>query len=706
MTLAPSLYPTAMLARLDCLIEREILRLRARYQLSLDEFRGLYISDEQVDQVIANARAHAGESAEEPPLSPWRPRETDPRWSRLVEAFALSAIEEDLVLLALAPELDLKYETLYAYLNNDVGRKWLTCDLARRLLANHMTSASSVSAALSRGASLRRHGLLQPVDPPNGRSSQLNTGFTLHPTVARFLCGLPRDNDIQAQTGAPSLGFEIAYAQNLAKVCASGVQEPPVLLLTGSFGSGRRELAATLAQQLELPLCMIDLGRLRRSGVTVTAERTRWMLEQRLEPAVMYVHGIAAWCDGERRLQAEVQHLLDELSAPLLLACDSEEPWRDLLGERRVLPIPFEPPGFLQRRQLWRRHIDADGDSELAMDSCAALADRFALNEMQIRHAVDTAHDLAVLQAAPQTSTALLHEAARLQSQTRLGSLAGKVATKHGWDDLVLPADSLKSLKEIAAAIHTRHVVYADWGFARRIANGTGLKVLFAGASGTGKTMAAGVIAREVGLELYRIDLSGVVSKYIGETEKNLDRIFSTARAGNAILFFDEADAVFGKRSDVKDAHDRYANIETAYLLQKVEEHDGVVILASNLKRNIDEAFARRMHYVVDFPQPDIAQRERLWRGMFPAEAPLADDIDFDFLARGFELAGGDIRNVVLDAAFLAANDSHRIGMPQLVQALARQWTKQGRHPSPADFQRYYPMLREESPPVASSKVG
>src|SRR5207248_4941858 len=192
------------------------------------------------------------------------------------------------------------------------------------------------------------------------------------------------------------------------------------------------------------------------------------------------------------------------------------------------------------------------------------------------------------------------------------------------------------------------HIVYSEWGFERRIDSGKGLKALFAGASGTGKTMTAGVIARELGLDLYRIDLSGVVSKYIGETEKNLDRIFRAAHCSNAILFFDEADALFGKRSEVKDAHDRYANIEVAYLLQKMEEHEGAVILASNLSKNIDDAFSRRMHYIVEFPMPDEAHRERLWLGMFPPEVPLGQDVDFRFLARQFPIAGGDIKNIAL----------------------------------------------------------
>jgi SpoVK/Ycf46/Vps4 family AAA+-type ATPase len=223
---------------------------------------------------------------------------------------------------------------------------------------------------------------------------------------------------------------------------------------------------------------------------------------------------------------------------------------------------------------------------------------------------------------------------------------------------------------------------------------GKGLNVLFAGDSGTGKTMAAEIIATDLGLELYKVDLSTLVSKYIGETEKNLDRIFTAAREANAILFFDEADAIFGKRSEVKDAHDRYANIEVGYLLQKMEEYDGVVILATNLKKNIDDAFVRRLHMTIDFPFPEEEDRMRIWQKVFPPEAPLDPDVDLRFLARQFKVTGGNIRNIALLAAFLAAEDGSDIGMSQIVRALRREYQKLGKLVTQSDFGEYLPLVR------------
>jgi SpoVK/Ycf46/Vps4 family AAA+-type ATPase len=247
--------------------------------------------------------------------------------------------------------------------------------------------------------------------------------------------------------------------------------------------------------------------------------------------------------------------------------------------------------------------------------------------------------------------------------------------------------------------VRHRRTVLETWGFDRHLAMGKGVNALFAGTSGTGKTMAAEIIAADLGLELYKVDLSTMVSKYIGETEKNLDGIFRAAREANAILFFDEADAIFGKRSEVKDAHDRYANIEVGYLLQKMEEYDGVVILATNLRKNMDDAFIRRLHMSIDFPFPEEPDRLRIWRKVFPPDAPLAGDVDLGFCARQFKIAGGSIRNVALLAAFLAAEDDAEIGMVHVARAAKREYQKLGKLVTETDFGQYLPLTRVEVSP-------
>jgi len=240
------------------------------------------------------------------------------------------------------------------------------------------------------------------------------------------------------------------------------------------------------------------------------------------------------------------------------------------------------------------------------------------------------------------------------------------------------------------------------------VALGKGLNVIFAGPSGTGKTMSAGIIAGELRMDLYKIDLSTVVSKYIGETEKNLERIFTEAGESNAILFFDEADSLFGKRSEVKDAHDRYANIETGYLLQKMEEYDGIVVLATNLRKNLDEAFIRRMHFIIEFPFPEEEDRYEIWRRVFPKAVPLGEDVDLRFMARQFKMSGGNIKNIALAAAFLAAGDEQEnptIGMNQLIRATRREYQKLGKLCTESDFGPYFNIIRDIEPKNRNSSV-
>jgi SpoVK/Ycf46/Vps4 family AAA+-type ATPase len=287
-----------------------------------------------------------------------------------------------------------------------------------------------------------------------------------------------------------------------------------------------------------------------------------------------------------------------------------------------------------------------------------------------------------------------LDHGAREASSSRLGELAARLAATFGWGDLVLPDRQRDVLQSISSYLRHRDLVLSEWGFERALAGGQGLKVLFAGDSGTGKTMAAQVLARDLGLELFRIDLATVVSKYIGETEKNLDRIFAAAEGSNAILFFDEADALFGKRSEVHDSHDRYANIEVAYLLQKMESYAGAVILATNFRHNIDDAFLRRLDFVIDFPFPEAADRERIWRVLLPAAAPRGDDIDVAFLAERFKLSGGSIRNATVAAAFIAADAGEPIGMRHLVRGVALEYGKLGRLTLETEFERFHEMVR------------
>jgi ATP-dependent 26S proteasome regulatory subunit len=690
----PSQYLSVELQRLDLLLHREILRLRAGYQLSLDEFRGLYISDEQVNQLIDRALNYEGATSTTEELTARAEALRaanlnqcgDSPWRRLAHKFSLSPLEQDILLLAVAPEIDIKYETLYAYLNNDITRKWPTCDLVMRLCAGNADQKPDVRCCLMPEATLFGSSLLQPIPSIPARPTWLATGFSAATAVSHYMYGVAcLDAHLTSfvKLKTPVVEWDRisipahlrAALQHLLNHHARSSAAMPLLVFTGRAGAGREATAGAICGELGLPLLRVDLELLRSTGENI-GRLTQALFDKESKPLP----------DAQSFIKA-----LTPADGPVFIACETATPWRELLSGHRAVCFYFDTPDYAARLKLWEDAL-ATTNASPARTELEALADRFGFTPGQINSAVASAVDAQAL-FGQSLDSASLFEAARAQSDQSLGNLAVKVKTIHTWEDLILPRVALQRVKEVTAAIKYRHIVYSEWGFERSIASGKGLKALFAGASGTGKTMTAGVIARELGLDLYKIDLSGIVSKYIGETEKNLDRIFRAAQSSNAILFFDEADALFGKRSEVKDAHDRYANIEVAYLLQKVEEYEGVVILASNLSKNIDESFSRRMHYVVEFPLPDEVHREKLWRSMFPPQAPLGQDVDFQFLSKQFSLAGGDIRNVALDAAFLAAQDGQVVTMKQLVKAMARQMMKQGRIPSTTDFKQHHGLI-------------
>lgn len=658
-----------MLARIDAAIEREVLRLRGRYQLSLDEFRGLYVSDQQVDALLIAAGADGAVMTDPlPPLCP------SPRFGEIAERFGLDEIAQDLLLLSLAAELDPRYATLFAYLNDDAARRRATTDLAVRFFASGWADRDHIRQALSPGSPLRRSGLL--ASDPGGWGS-LQAEICAAPMLVHYLLGGSATSFARLETAATAAG-----GTDNATLAAllSGPSPQPILVLAGHDGTGRAAFAASVASALGMPLAVADI---RHGGTDVE------------KAALIDTAQLAARIDGAALLMMLPDEPSPVLAAriapasgPLFLAVPARSTWQRALTGKACIVRQFGVSTPAERREQWRSALKAEGVRAPAT-ATEAVAARYRISAASIRRAArDIRLDrLACPGTIIQSDLAGLSAAARRQCTIDLGHLATQVAVRPGWNDLVLPPSIKTKLRDFANAACQRDRVYQDWGMGdvgRGI--GCGLIGLFAGVSGTGKTMSAAVLARETGLDIWRIDLSAVVSKYIGETEKNLDRIFDGARNGDAILFFDEADALFGKRSEVKDAHDRYANIEVAYLLQRLEEHDGVAILASNLSRNIDQAFIRRIHYIIDFPLPDATLREKLWRRAFSNRVPIAEDIDYANLGDAYVLAGGDIRAAALDAAFQAASNGGRVDMAHIVRAISRQLLKQGKLPSNGEF--------------------
>ncbi len=646
--------PVPALAALDTLIAVELHRLRARYALSLDEFRGLFVSDAMVDALLAR---------QAPPPAPV---DLGAQVTRL--AMPMRGISARMTLcphsaamltLAMAPELDARYPTLFAYLNDDVTRRWPTLDLAQRLLLapGDTGGARRLRASLGPAGTLAGSGLVLPAGSEEGGRPLLLQAWRAAPAVSHYVLDLP---------GQPMAGLHLL---DQAPVSATRTLDAPVaLLVAGAAGSGRTAIAAAWAGTFGRPALLFTPGLSDNQPLAALARQA--CLAARLLNAVLVL---------DARLHTAPSPMAGfDPAVPLAVVVDSLAGWRTALAPRLVLTRQAGVPTAPERAALWRSAL-ADQRIEAPCTGIEHVAGRFQLTAGAIRQA---SMRMRIEGPARVADQAALLTAARAEGAAELGGLARPVRLTARWDDLILPDGALRQLRDFAAAIALRGQVFGDWGFgAVGRGTGDGLAALFSGGSGTGKTMSAAIIAGELGLDLWRIDLASTVSKYIGETEKNLDRLFSSAGTANAILFFDEADALFGKRGEVKDSHDRYANIEIAYLLQRLEEHPGVVILATNLSRNLDTAFLRRLPFVIDFPMPDATGRARLWRLAIPPDAPLGRSVDLAALAQRHELSGGDIRSAALEAAFLAAAKGGAIDADVLDIAVRRQLMKRGQLP-------------------------
>jgi AAA+ superfamily predicted ATPase len=613
---------------------------------------------------------------------------------QLGHPFGLSAFELETVVICLAPELRRKYDRLYAYLQDDITRKRPSVDLVLELLCDTEAQRWSSRRLLGDGATLLRAGLVRKEDDlhsPSG-SSGLAQFLKLDDRISDFLCGgyqmdarLAGACRLLRRSGEADPPMASTTASRLWKLIerhmASGNRDARklVVYLHGSHGAGKRELALSLCERLNMFLLSLDAEWLLAKGPEAEVLLRLAFREGLLQGAVLYVeHSEVLLQEAGRALLKAMQLAVSEFGWLVFLG--GSTPWtdkqafRDFRFQSAELPVP-DVPG---RAAVWARSLA--GLASEADGWAAQLAAQFRLTPGQIRDAVELTRNRRLMEPEGSPLTVANFAAAcREQSSHKLRELAVKVDPHYEWGDIVLPADKLAHLREICSQVRHRYRVFGTWGFGKKLGHGKGLSVLFAGASGTGKTMAAEVLARELELDLYKVDLAGVVSKYIGETEKNLSRIFAEAETSNAILFFDEADALFGKRTEVSDAHDRYANIETSFLLQKMEAYEGVVILATNLKENMDDAFTRRIRFIVEFPFPDEAGRLRIWQTHFPVEAPLASEVDCAFLAREYKVSGGCIKNITLNAAFVAAGEDGIIRQEHIAHGARREFEKMGR---------------------------
>ncbi len=652
------------------LLSAEVARMRARgVPVGEDDLRGLYVSDQEADRILM---APAGEGPRQGSAGETLVSALGERLCALSKIAGLDLAESASVALCLVTETNPDLERLVSYVQDDVSKKRPRVELLLRLFWPDPVAGQGAFDADSRMRALH----LVALHDEAGQSATplLARSVSLDPRIARYLLG----GDAIDETLMPFAELVAVAEDGMEAPLDPTFFDPPVLVFKGSDHAKMRAVARAIGGHRGLEGVLdLDLGQVREMSHREAVERAS--REAAFSGASLMLRGYDALEPGVRNgLSAS----LTSSVAPFTFIVSEDEPtWHGP-------SITVTRPDVEGRVREWRKVLAGLKPVPGLDEELPALAAKFELDTGAIADAALTARGLATARSPESAVVTVedLYAAARARSAPILSALASKVTRHKQWEDLILEPDPLAQLRELCSMVEHRHKVYDEWGFGEKLSSGKGVVSLFGGQSGTGKTMAAGVIAGALGLDLYKIDLSGVVSKYIGETEKNLGAIFRDASLSNAILFFDEADALFGKRSEVRDAHDRYANIETAYLLQQIEDYAGPVILSTNLKMNLDEAFLRRMHFVIDFPMPEELYRLRIWKTTVPELVPLGPDVDFAFLARQFRISGGNIRNIVLAAAFLAAKEGEVLTMRHLIRATRREFQKLGRMVTEADF--------------------
>jgi ATPase family associated with various cellular activities (AAA) len=680
---APSLaHVLGRLAALEAAVRAAVEARRAVDPGLDDPFRGLYLGDEDVDRVLAGGgrvapSAAAVERREQAEQAASRDEAAgaDIRLPRLARDCGLDDLDVDLLVVALAPDVDHRFERLYGYLHDDVTRRRASIGLALELAGLHPADVAARDRFGPRGR-LVQAGLVAVDD---GDRSFLTRALRVPDRVAAHVLGGDVPDPSVAGLLVDTVPLVVEDDGGLGRVLAPDRDGDPLLAyVVEEAGASGRSFAAAVLAEAGRPALVADLERLEReppvAGLIVTARTLA--REARLTGSVL----VAGPVDHLAERGPELVRVLAELGVPLMLT--GRRHWEPAWARQVPVVVTAKAAVPEERARVWRAFLD--GHVAPGLDPADATT-QFRLTPEQVADAATAAVNQARLTGLP-VDGAGLRRGARSRNGAGLERKARRIEPSVGWDDLVLPPASLAGLQDLALRVRHRDQVLSDWAMRPGGGRGRGVTALFAGDSGTGKTMSAEVISGHLGLDLYVIDLATVVDKYVGETEKNLERVFGEADGVNGVLLFDEADAIFGKRSEVRDAHDRYANIEVAYLLQRMETFDGLAILTTNLRANLDDAFTRRLDAIVDFPLPDEEHRRVLWERCLGDALPRADDVDLDFCARQFELAGGHIRSIALTAAYLAAGRGAPVRMSDLMAATQREYRKLGRLVVRAEF--------------------
>jgi hypothetical protein len=694
-------YIKDYLALLSLQLHREVLLTRAmRGDDRQESFLGLFISEQDIAAILSELHGSMlkdfpqgkmllSRILEQEAYIKQRLELTDVAlsWQRLQTVFVLKQNQVNMLLMALAPEIDDRFAKVFAYLHDDVARKNLSGALLEKLFTSPDLSARVTRQALHADSPLIKYALVQLQDDSN--TALLNRGIRLPARITHYLLDIAKIEDDLVDVlqltweGQPELVSDEFVASSMNSFNA-WQQKPMPMLLLPEADADLDVWLSVFCEQANVTALSLDWQYL----VSLPLDKAQQLLvrfirEGHLSNSLLHVFNV----DEQAR---SLRQSLFNLMTPLLCLSSKKALMLDEFPVA-LMQIKVGPMSHDNRMACWRYELD--DYPALAHDILDELVRSYPISARSLRGICLGLPDYQ----HPEAFHVHLAQACRRQVSQKMSDVAQGVSTPFTFNDLVLPAANLQALRDIISAQKDNNKVMHEWGLVDVFYQSSANAVLFVGPSGTGKTMAANVLSNELGLDLFRVDLAGVVSKYIGETEKNLDKIFTVAAVSKVVLFIDEADALFGKRTEVKDAHDRYANIEVSYLLQKMEQHPGLVILASNLGQNIDQAFSRRFSSIVEFSLPKELERLALWQKLHSTRAPLHDNIDLAFLAQRFEISGGHIRNCILQAAYQAASQNEPICMQMLVRALSKEYAKLGKPISKNNFGDYYAFIRREA---------
>ena len=688
------------LRRTDLLLLRAVRRQRSRPAMrAKGQFWGSVITDDEVDALL---KAHG--EIDLPPDAPdgleaavtqsARLRdERGGRFGRLREAFDLGGDDADLVMLALAPEVSAGYGRIFAYLNDNLNQAFLTVDLATRILRTHRTERLALQSRLMKYAPLIKNRLLL-LDPPEG--AETHTARRVHPS-SRLLQWLLEEIELPEGVGFTPLQTAIAplipetTAARIRDIQASLSSALTIAVVGGTSGA-REGTAMALARAAGRPLVRVDIERC-QEYLEQPWDLIRELMLSRALPYVVNVMDVHE--DPAQRLQmVRLGGALATLPSPVLVGGTDRRAIEVLLGtDRTSVTVKVARTDLDERVVAWRQAFSDKGWTDPKDAHAVEISERFySISGTTVPRVIARAEAEA---GGRRPDLDTLYAAARECSRPEFKGLAQHVIPRYRWDDLILTDKIKNQLQHLVDTLKYQETVYHRWGGSKVRARGFGVKALFSGGPGTGKTMAAEVIANRLGLDMYRVDLSSVVSRWVGETEKNLQKIFDAAEGGTAVVLFDEADALFGSRGETKSAQDKFANQEVSFLLQRLEVFEGCAVLTTNLQENIDEAFLRRFGAVIEFPMPTTTQRRKLWARAIPDGAPMGNDLDLDRLADQFIIAGGNIVSSALNACVLAARDNEPVGMKHCVEAVAREMVKMGKQVSRVHFGEFYDVVQD-----------